>query len=43
MFGGCVFQKTVGIAMCTNFLLTYFFIRKSQTSYRGCSRKTKRS
>ena len=45
MFGGRVFQQTVGIPMGTNCapLLADLFIRMRQTSYRGFSRKTKRS
>jgi len=46
MFGGRVFQQTAGIPMGTNcapLLATCSFIRMRQTSYRGFSRKTKRS
>ena len=46
IFVGRVFQQTVGIPMGTNcepLLADVFFIRMRQTSYRGFSRKTKRS
>jgi hypothetical protein len=43
IFGGRVFQQTVGIPMGTNFLPTYSFIRMRQTSYMGFSRNTKRN
>ena len=44
IFGGRVFQQTVGIHMGTNCVsLLADFIRMRQTSYRGFSRKTKRS
>jgi hypothetical protein len=44
IFGGHVFQQTVGIPMGTNCApLLADFIRMRQTSYRDFSRKTKRS
>ena len=46
IFVGRIFQQTVGIPMGTNcepLLADVFFIRMRQTSYRGFSRKTKRS
>jgi hypothetical protein len=46
MFGGRVFQQTVGIPMGTTVLLfspICSFIRMRQTPYRGFSRKRKKS
>jgi hypothetical protein len=43
IIGGRVFQQTVGISMGTNYDSLLSFIRMRQTSYRGFSRKTKRS
>ena len=46
IFGGRFFQQTVGIPMGTNcapLLADLFLVRMRQTSYRGFSRKTKRS
>jgi hypothetical protein len=46
MFGERVFQQTVGIPTGTNYVLllaNYSFIHMRQTSYRGFSRKMKRS
>jgi hypothetical protein len=46
IFGGGVFQQTVGIPMgtkCAPILADLFLYRMRQTSYRGFSRKTKRS
>jgi len=46
MLGGRVFQQTVGISMGTNcapLLADLFLYRMRQASYRGFSRKTKRS
>ena len=46
MLGGCVFQQIVDIHLGTNcapFLAYFSFIRMRHTSYRGFSRKNKRS
>ena len=44
MFGGCIYQQTVGIPMganCAPLLATCSFIRMRQISYKGFSRKRK--
>ena len=45
IFGGRIFEQTVGILICTAmffFSPTCFFIRTRQASYRGFSRKNER-